>query len=131
MEHFPRMDFKGVFFNVKDYQLIKTARVGRGNFGTVYKCKNKETGIIYAAKIFDVSDNFDGSDQLILMRESSILFKLHHPFIVKFYGITFRSFEDPTILSPIILTEYISKITLKKILDDEKFGIAEFDESVR
>lgn len=61
------------------------------------------------------------------MRESSILFKLHHPFIVKFYGITFRSFEDPTILSPIILTEYISKSTLKKILDDEKLGVAEFD----
>lgn len=121
------MDFKGLFFNVKDYQLIKKPRVGRGSFGTVYKCKNKKTNIVYAAKIIDVSDDFDGDDQLTLMREFMILFKLHHPSIVKFYGITFRSFEDPTTLSPTILTEFISKSSLKKILDDEKIGCADFD----
>ena len=48
----------------------------------------------FAAKIINVQNILSGKEQHLFMRESSILCKLKHPAIVKFYGINFHSFED-------------------------------------
>ena len=121
------MDFKGIFFNIKDYKINKRRRLGKGSFGIVYIAENIKTHEQFAIKIIDVDNDFDGDDQMLIMRECSILSKLKHCSIVKYYGISFRSFEDPSILQPGIITEYVSKGSLKSILDNEKIANAEFD----
>ena len=54
------------------------------------------------------------------MRESLILHKLKHPCIVEFKGLNFQSFKNPSILSPSIITEFLSHGSLQRILDREK-----------
>lgn len=63
---------------------------------------------------------FNGHQQVLLMREAIILRKLNHPSIVKFYGINFHSFEDPSLLEPTIIAEYLFNRSLKVILYKEK-----------
>lgn len=118
------MDFKGIFFNMKDYVLNKRKRLGKGNYGIVYQVsKVGKPDEIYAAKIIDVDKKFDGDDQMLIMRESVTLSTLDHQSIVKFYGISFRSFEDEAILQPSILTEYVPNGSLMDILEKERKGL--------
>lgn len=121
------MDFQGIFFDTKDFKLLKRHRLGKGAFGIVYLAENKQDHQLYAAKIIDVEDNFDGNDQMQIMRESSILSKLNHIAVVKFIGVNFRSFEDSAILQPAIITEYIKNGSLKAILDQEKEGTVDHE----
>lgn len=72
--------------------------------------KNKEDGQLYACKIIKKHDDFNGHEQMLLMRESLILHKLKHPGIVEFKGVNFQSFTDPNKLEP----------SLKTFLDQEK-----------
>ena len=108
------MDFKGIFFNVKDFKLNERERLGKGSFGIVYTAENKKTHEKYACKIIEVEEMFDGNDQMQIMRESMILSQLDHPAIVKFIGLNFRSFNDSSILRPAILTEYLVHGSLPK-----------------
>lgn len=78
------MDLEGIFFNTKDYEL-SDKEIGKGAFGTVYIVTNKKNPKF-------LEDGFDGYEQKILLRESLILHKMKHPFIVKYAGINFRSF---------------------------------------
>lgn len=83
----------------------------------------------YAAKIINISKIFSGKEQIQLIRESGILNNLDHPAIVKFYGVNFHSFIDPTskepvILEPTILTEYLPNGSLKDVLFKERLGLA-------
>lgn len=55
-----------------------------------------------------------------LMRESMILHKLNHPSILKLYGINLQSFHDKNKLEPTIITEYLSKGSLRNILIQER-----------
>lgn len=73
-------------------------------------------------KILNINENFDGQEQMMFMRESITLHKVRHPAITKFYGINFRSFSDPMKLEPSIITEFISRLSLKKIFDNEQKG---------
>ncbi|KAK8888065.1 serine/threonine protein kinase [Tritrichomonas musculus] len=109
------MDIEGIFFTTNDFQLQKT-ELGEGTFGTVYISQNKQDNKLYATKIFDKENDFNGYQQMLLMRESLILHSLKHPGIVGFKGINFQSFEDPTILEPSIITEYMKKGSLKTFL---------------
>lgn len=72
------------------------------------------------AKLLKTHCNFDGYQQMLLMRESLILNKLKHPGIVEFKGVNFQSFEDPNKLEPSIITEYLKGGSLKVVLDQEK-----------
>lgn len=107
------------FFDTNNYKPTKT-KLGEGSFGKVYVVKNVNDGIKYAAKILTTNGMFNGHDQMTFLRESLILYKLDHPAIVKFHGIYFHSFDDPKLLEPTILTEYLSNGSLKEILDKEK-----------
>ena len=57
---------------------------------------------------------FSGMDQMLFLRETSILLKLKHPGIVQFYGINYHSFDNPDKLEPTIITEYLSSGSLKE-----------------
>ena len=112
-------ELESLFFNTTDFKVQKTS-IGEGVFGKVYVGRQIKDNKRYAVKVLKSEGGFDGHDQMLLMRESLILHKLRHPCIVEFKGLNFRSFHDPSIFSPSIITEYLSHGSLKKILDDEK-----------
>lgn len=89
------------------------------------KNEKKDDHKLYAAKIIEIVNTFDGNDQMQIIRESMILSKLSHPAILKFVGLNFRSFEDWSILQPTIITEYLKNSSLKIILDSEKQNLAD------
>ena len=109
------MEAEGAFFSTTDYKL-QPQKLGEGSYGAVYVAKNVKDNQEYAAKIINVSNGFDGYDQMIFLRESLILYKLCHPAIVKFIGINFKSFTDPKLLQPTIITEYLKNGSLEKLL---------------
>lgn len=118
------MEFDGAFFNTTDFQLTKK-KLGEGGFGKVYVIQSTKDNRNYAVKIINTEGGFNGTEQMQLMRESMILHKLHHPGIVRFYGINFQAFDNPEKLEPSIITEYLPNGSLKEILDKEKNSLAD------
>ena len=116
------MDLKDIFFDIDDYYPTGK-KLGKGSFGEVYVVQEKGGEKQYAAKIINQKE-LTLQDQILFLQESLILPKLNHPSIVRFYGINFHSFDNPTLLQPTILTEYIENCSLKNIIDNEKKGLA-------
>ncbi|KAK8849869.1 hypothetical protein M9Y10_018456 [Tritrichomonas musculus] len=116
------MDLEGCFFNTNNYQLTDEL-LGTGTFGSVYIARDLD-GETYAAKIIDIQDNFNGEQQNLLLRESSILHKLDHPAIIKFIGINFQSFTNSRIFQPTIITEYMPNGSLKENLNNERRSLS-------
>ena len=112
---------EGVFFDTNDFELNQSAKniLGKGSFGTVYVILRKNDNQQFAIKIINTSENFNGREQMLFMRESLILHNLSHNAIVKFIGINFQSFENPNVFEPSIITEYLPKGSLEKILKQE------------
>ena len=102
------MDFEDCFFDTEKYTLTNT-KLGEGTFGKVYVVERIDDESQFAAKIISPFGMINSHDQMMFLRESFILRKLDHPALVKFFGINFHSFDDPTKLEPTILTEYYSK----------------------
>ncbi|KAK8852781.1 hypothetical protein M9Y10_017771 [Tritrichomonas musculus] len=115
LEKFESNELEGLFFDTSDFDL-KDKVVGEGTFGKVFLAQNNSDDQLYAAKVIKTDGSFNGHDQMIFMRESLILQKLNHPGILKFKGINFQSFQDPTQFSPSIITEYLPNGSLKSIL---------------
>ena len=125
------MELEGAFFETEDYTKPEK-KIGKGSYGEVVIVKNKKDGKLYAAKIIDIGRMFTGKEQNQFIRESGILNQLDHPAIVKFYGINFHKFIDPTSqeaikLEPTILTEYLKNGSLSLILHNERHSIAHHD----
>ncbi|XP_069116664.1 cyclin-dependent kinase-like 1 isoform X24 [Argopecten irradians] len=59
----------------------KLTRIGEGSYGVVFKCRNKETGVIVAIKRFVESED-DPLIKKIAMREIRMLKQLKHPNLV-------------------------------------------------
>ncbi|KAK8836560.1 hypothetical protein M9Y10_037493 [Tritrichomonas musculus] len=121
------MDFsiaESSFFNTSAYQLTNQI-IGKGSSYTVKLIKDMFNGELFAAKIIDFTTDFDGEAQMRFMRQPAILQKLHHPAIVKFYGINFHSFDHSKQFQPTLLLEYLSKGSLKEMLDKEKKSAAD------
>lgn len=118
-----KMEFKGIFFNSNDFQ-ITNKTLGRGVFGTVYIAERLSDHLRCAAKIINIKPDEDGKSQMLIMRESSILSKLDHQSIIKFYGLNFQSLKDEGLFQPTIITEFMPNKSLKEILDKEKSGLA-------
>ena len=113
------MDFEDAFFDTDDFK-ITNQKLGEGSFGKVYIVICLKDKAQYAAKIINSSNLIKGRQQMMLIRESGILHKLHHPSIIKFYGINFHSFDDPNQLQPTIITEYLEHGSLRDVIDKSK-----------
>ena len=109
------------FISLEDYTPI--CSVGEGQFGVVYKVKQNQNDKIYAAKISKNNiDDIEDSILIDLYREVNIFAKLNHPCILKFIGYSQENFEHEN--CPVIVTEFLSKGTLKSVLKDESYGIS-------
>ena len=116
MNYFFNMELEEGFFDTTDYKQTDEI-IGKGTFGTVYLVEKIEDKKKCAAKILNLPTILSGRDQFKLMRESTNLKNLNHPAIVKFYGINFHSFNEPKLLQPTILTEYLQGGSLRSILN--------------
>ena len=71
------MDFKNVFFKVKDYILDNSKILGSGSFGQVYIAKkNGDNKNLYAAKIIKINNDYDGDKEALIMREAWLMSEL-------------------------------------------------------
>lgn len=120
------VEVEGAFFDTEDYQ-VTTKKLGEGSFGEVFVVQRKSDNVLFAAKVIKCQSTFNGIDQMMFLRESLILHSLHHPAIVKFYGLNFHSFKDPALLQPTILTEYLEHGSLRQVLENEKRSLADLN----
>ncbi|OXU25722.1 hypothetical protein TSAR_002187 [Trichomalopsis sarcophagae] len=70
---------KGVEF--KDHYDIES-EIGRGKFGTVYRCKEKKTSLTLAAKVVNTTRK---EDRRAVEREVEIMRRLQHPRLIQLY----------------------------------------------
>ncbi|XP_029051318.2 calcium/calmodulin-dependent protein kinase I-like isoform X2 [Osmia bicornis bicornis] len=70
---------RGVEF--KDYYDIQS-EIGRGKFGTVYRCKEKASGLMLAAKVVNTAKK---EDRRAVEREVEIMRRLQHPRLIQLY----------------------------------------------
>lgn len=117
------MEIESIFFNTDDYELTN-CHIGCGAFAEIYLVNNHESKP-FAAKIFSQSSSFSARDQMVIIREALLMKNIDHPAILKFYGINFHSFDDPSQLQPTILLEYAVNGSLKEILRKEQAGIGD------
>ncbi|CAG2067305.1 unnamed protein product, partial [Timema podura] len=67
--------------DVKDLFLLQT-EIGRGKFGTVYRCQEHSTGLQLAAKFVSTSRR---EDRRNVEREIDIMRALQHPRLIQLY----------------------------------------------
>ena len=63
----------------------KIEKIGKGTFGTVYKVRHKNTGIIRAMKVIPKNNLKCGFTDEDIIQEINILKKLEHPHIIKLF----------------------------------------------
>ena len=100
---FPESAMKGLEREVKiaDFDILK--ELGSGSFGNVYLVKHKVTGAEYAIKAIDKRNKENIEEKPYFKREVEVMYKIHHPNVVKLYG----HFEDNNYCY--FIMEYISK----------------------
>ena len=94
-------------------------RLGAGQFGEVYKIREKATGNIYAAKISKEPLSGESISKMRdLLREVNIMYKMIHPTIERFIGFSACNFlKEP---KPIIVTEYLPNGSLNDLIKLER-----------
>lgn len=102
--------------SLKNFEIIE--KIGFGSFGKVYKVKDKNTGIIYAAKISKDVIKSDEQENINLEREVSIISGLIHPAIIEFICYSPVDFENKPM--PVIITEYAENETLEHMIKLER-----------
>lgn len=107
-------------FDLGKYEKIKP--IGSGQFGDVYKIRDKETGEFFAAKISKRPFEDLKNDFRNLESEISIIAKINHPAILKFIGFSLANFEKNNF--PTIVTGYCQNGTLNDILVQSAKGLA-------
>lgn len=109
------------FLDINQFQQLE--KIGKGQFGVVYKIKDKISGIISAAKIsINVIELTEDNESLIksLVNEVNIISKLNHPSIVKFIG--FSRFDFHGFAKPVIITEIMTGGSLSDLINLERRG---------
>ena len=86
---------------ISDFQISK--ELGAGSFGHVYLVSHKITKAQYAIKAIDKRDKNNQSEKPYFRREIEVMYKIHHPNVVKLYG----HFEDNNYCY--FIMEYIAK----------------------
>jgi calcium-dependent protein kinase len=70
------------------YDIVKSKRLGKGSYGSVYMCKHKKTGDNFAVKIINVT-RINSHSLRKLHLEIAIMKALDHPNIIKLRGVFF------------------------------------------
>ena len=86
----PESAAKGLEHEAKitDFEILK--ELGSGSFGNVYLVKHKQTQAEYAIKAIDKRNKTNQEEKPYFRREVEVMYKIHHPNVVKLYG----HFED-------------------------------------
>jgi calcium-dependent protein kinase len=96
------------------------SHLGKGSFGSVYKVKHLESGIIRAMKVIKKETLKYQDDDRSFLKEIEILMKLEHPNIIKI----FEYYSDE--VNYYLITEYVSggelydNITTWKVFDEKR-----------
>lgn len=97
---------------ITDFEILK--ELGNGSFGNVYLVKHKVTGAEYAIKAIDKRNKTNTEEKPYFRREAEVMYKIHHPNVVKLYG----HFEDNNYCY--FIMEYITKGNLFTLLPKDK-----------
>ena len=93
---------------ISDFDIKK--ELGSGAFGHVYLVVHKQTNAQYAIKAIDKRNKMNVEETPYFKREIEVMYKVHHPNVVKLYG----HFEDNNYCY--FLMEYISKGNLYSLI---------------
>ena len=97
---------------ISDFTIVK--ELGAGSFGHVYLATHKKTKANYAIKAIDKRDKTNIEEKPYFRREVEVMYKIHHPNVVKLYG----HFEDNNYCY--FIMEYISKGNMFGIIPQDK-----------
>jgi len=97
---------------ITDFKIIK--ELGAGSFGHVYLVTHKETKVQYAIKAIDKRNKSNIEEKPYFRREVEVMYKIHHPNVVKLYG----HFEDNNYCY--FIMEYISKGNVYNLISQDK-----------
>ena len=112
------VDFDEINLNLFE----KIAKVGEGQYGEVFKVRDKRNDSLYAAKVNQLLiENCTFAQMKCLSREINILAKLNSPLVVKFIGFNRKNFEGEK--RPTIITEFIKNTSLYKIIELNNRGM--------
>jgi len=98
--------------NIKDFDVIK--ELGCGSFGRVFLAKHKKTKVQYAIKAIDKKNKTNIEEKPYFRRELEVMYKIHHPNVVKLFG----HFEDNHYCY--FIMEYISKGNVYNLITLDK-----------
>ena len=97
---------------ISDFKILK--ELGAGSFGHVYLVTHKKTKAQYAIKAIDKRDKTNIEEKPYFRREVEVMYKIHHPNVVKLYG----HFEDNNYCY--FIMEYISKGNIYGLIPQDK-----------
>ena len=97
---------------ITDFTIIK--ELGSGSFGRVYLVTHKKTKVQYAIKAIDKREKTNQEEKPYFRREVEVMYKIHHPNVVKLFG----HFEDNNYCY--FIMEYISKGNIYGLIPQDK-----------
>jgi aurora kinase len=97
---------------IKDFEIIK--ELGCGSFGRVFLARHIKTRVLYAIKAIDKKNKTNIEERPYFRRELEVMYKIHHPNVVKLFG----HFEDNNYCY--FIMEYISKGNVYNLLTLDK-----------
>ena len=104
------------FLDLNKYE--KKEKIGSGSFGDVFTVMNKETKIIYAAKISQNEISSELKENLVnFTREVNIISQIIYPSILQFIGFSPIDFDSKP--HPVIVTEYLPIGCLEDAIDSK------------
>ena len=93
---------------ISDFEISE--ELGAGSFGHVYLVTHKTTKAKYAIKAIDKRNKANQSEKPYFRREIEVMYKIHHPNVVKLYG----HFEDNNYCY--FIMEYIAKGNIYQLI---------------
>ena len=97
---------------ITDFDILK--ELGNGSFGRVFLARHKKTKVKYAIKAIDKQNRTNIEEKPYFRRELEVMYKIHHPNVVKLFG----HFEDNKYCY--FIMEYISKGNVYNLLTIDK-----------
>ena len=100
--------------DLSQYELTSEG-LGSGGYGDVFKVKKKDTGELFAAKIFKSNVLGDTQQKIYFEREIKLSRIVKHPAVIGFAGFSQTDFSGN--FYPVLLTEYMKNGCLSKLFN--------------